>query len=70
MPANISNMRADHVGSLLRPKRLIERRYSRDKRVDLAELKSLEDECIREVVALQEAVGLGVITDWPAEGVS
>jgi 5-methyltetrahydropteroyltriglutamate--homocysteine methyltransferase len=56
-------LRADHVGSLLRPKRLIERRYAPGGEHDPAALRALEDGCIREVVALQEEVGLEIITD-------
>lgn len=56
-------LRADHVGSLLRPKRLIERRYAADRAYDPAALRVLEDECIRAVVALQEEAGLEIVTD-------
>jgi 5-methyltetrahydropteroyltriglutamate--homocysteine methyltransferase len=56
--------RADHVGSLLRPPEL---RAARDRarRGELAPdaLRKVEDECIRNVVAFQEAVGLQSITD-------
>lgn len=56
--------RADHVGSLLRPKRLHE---ARERALvhggSKEELRAVEDECIREVVKKQEAVGLEAITD-------
>ena len=56
--------RADHVGSYLRPARL---RQAREKffagRLEAAELRKLEDDCIREVVKAQENVGLKGITD-------
>ena len=56
--------RADHVGSFLRPKRLIE---ARERHVagtlDDAGLRAVEDDCIREVVKKQENVGLKGITD-------
>src|SRR5262245_5955639 len=56
--------RADHVGSLLRPKRLFAARAAwRAGTLPLAELHKLEDECVREAVALQEGVGLHSITD-------
>jgi 5-methyltetrahydropteroyltriglutamate--homocysteine methyltransferase len=55
--------RADHVGSLLRPKRLIARRYAHGSAADADSLRLLEDECIREVVAFQEGLGLQVVTD-------
>ena len=56
--------RADHVGSLLRPQRLLDARDRRAKgEIDAAALRAVEDECIREVVKLQEDVGLRGITD-------
>ncbi len=56
--------RADQVGSLLRPATLLDARERR-KRQELpaAELRRLEDEAIREVVKMQEDVGLQSITD-------
>ena len=50
---------ADHVGSLLRPKKLREafRTLSGDA------LRAVQDECIREVVQLQRECGLEVLTD-------
>jgi methionine synthase II (cobalamin-independent) len=56
--------RADHVGSFLRPQRLIEAR-ARQAAGDLSAeaLREIEDACIREVVAKQEEVGLQGITD-------
>ena len=50
--------RADHVGSLLRPAKLHELRKARS-----AKLKDAEDQAIREVVKLQEDLGLQSITD-------
>ena len=62
--AKIPPYRADHVGSFLRPARLTE---ARDKfaagALPADELRAIEDECIREVVAKQEQVGLKGITD-------
>jgi methionine synthase II (cobalamin-independent) len=56
--------RADHVGSLLRPPRLLEARAARAAgTLDAAALKVVEDECIREVVAMQQEVGLRTATD-------
>lgn len=56
--------RADHIGSLLRPQSLIDARDAFDagglSRVDLAQA---EDDGIREVVALQESLGLKAVTD-------
>ena len=56
--------RADHVGSLLRPQILRQAfRQHASQEVDDAGFKKLQDQCIREVVALQESVGLQVVTD-------
>jgi 5-methyltetrahydropteroyltriglutamate--homocysteine methyltransferase len=56
--------RADHVGSLLRPKALHEARARRRKgEISADELKKSEDQHIRDVVKLQEDVGLQSITD-------
>jgi 5-methyltetrahydropteroyltriglutamate--homocysteine methyltransferase len=56
--------RADHVGSLLRPQVL--RQAFRDhlgKRLDDAAFTRIQDDCIRDVVKMQEDVGLKVVTD-------
>ncbi len=56
--------RADHVGSLLRPAELHELREKvRQGKASAAELKQAEDRLIRDVVKLQEEVGLQSITD-------
>ncbi len=56
--------RADHVGSLLRPKKLREARDAFQKNaLSRAELTKVEDESIREAVKLQEDVGLRLATD-------
>lgn len=56
--------RADHVGSYLRPQRLIEARERRSRgELSADELRSIEDECIADVVRNQEEVGLLGITD-------
>ena len=56
--------RADHVGSLLRPKKLLDARADHQSgRLDDAGLRQIEDDSIREVVALQEGAGLKAITD-------
>ncbi|MBT7957141.1 MAG: 5-methyltetrahydropteroyltriglutamate--homocysteine methyltransferase, partial [Rhodospirillaceae bacterium] len=56
--------RYDHVGSLMRPEALLQ---SREKwkagEISLEELHNHENECIKEVVKLQEQVGLKSITD-------
>src|SRR5262245_46102840 len=56
--------RADQVGSLLRPAHLIEAREKLRKRlIEADELKRIEDEAIRQVVAKQESIGLQSISD-------
>jgi 5-methyltetrahydropteroyltriglutamate--homocysteine methyltransferase len=56
--------RADHVGSLLRPQRLLEAREEHAQgRIDDAELRGIEDGAIREIVRKQEAIGLEAATD-------
>src|SRR5213079_781208 len=56
--------RADHVGSLLRPRELHEVRARHKKgEIDRAALRAVEDKCIKEAVKLQEDVGLQSITD-------
>lgn len=56
--------RADHVGSFLRPKALIEARAAfKSGSIDAAALRTAEDAAIREVVAMQEDLGLKGITD-------
>lgn len=64
--------RADHVGSLLRPERL---KKAREELLgphtatdnlgphNHPELRLIEDECIREAVAMQERTGLRAVTD-------
>jgi 5-methyltetrahydropteroyltriglutamate--homocysteine methyltransferase len=57
--------RADHVGSLLRPDAVKAARkgHFQDATVSAAELKQIEDEAIRNAVAMQQAVGLKAVTD-------
>lgn len=56
--------RADHVGSLLRPQYLKEAREQAERgKITAAQLRAHEDGAIREVVKLQEEVGLQGITD-------
>jgi 5-methyltetrahydropteroyltriglutamate--homocysteine methyltransferase len=56
--------RADHVGSLLRPRRLLDAREDfKEGRIDAAELRGIEDEAIADVVKMQEDVGLRSATD-------
>jgi len=57
--------RADHVGSLLRPDSVKEARkkFYDDKSIDQAELAAVEDDAIRDVIRMQEEVGLLAVTD-------
>jgi 5-methyltetrahydropteroyltriglutamate--homocysteine methyltransferase len=56
--------RADHVGSLLRPKKLLHAREEHQAgRISAADLRRIEDESIREVVKIQEDIGLQGVTD-------
>jgi 5-methyltetrahydropteroyltriglutamate--homocysteine methyltransferase len=56
--------RADHVGSLLRPQKLMQAREDHENgRIDAQELKAIEDEAIADVVRMQEEVGLQSATD-------
>ena len=56
--------RADHVGSFLRPKALLEAREARRAgSIDDAALRTVEDAAIRDIVRFQEDLGLRGITD-------
>src|SRR5262245_66288782 len=68
--------RADVVGSFMRPPRLNEARvhFLRPQTTDKnlgphgnADLKAVEDDCIREVVAMQEDAGLRAASDGEVE---
>jgi 5-methyltetrahydropteroyltriglutamate--homocysteine methyltransferase len=56
--------RADHVGSLLRPRRLLDARARFHKNeMTKDQLRAVEDDAIREVVRKEESIGLGSVTD-------
>ncbi|WP_188054147.1 5-methyltetrahydropteroyltriglutamate--homocysteine S-methyltransferase [Sphingosinithalassobacter sp. CS137] len=56
--------RADHVGSFLRPKALLDAREAfRADSIDAGALRAVEDDAIRGVVKFQEELGLQGITD-------
>jgi 5-methyltetrahydropteroyltriglutamate--homocysteine methyltransferase len=56
--------RADHVGSLLRPRELLQAREDfAQQRISADELRAVEDDAIRDVVRMQEEVGLQSATD-------
>lgn len=67
-------IRADHIGSLQRPRPLLDEVHriyeaghtamlAEERAKDLSRLHELEDEAIRRVVAKQEAIGLPFVTD-------
>jgi 5-methyltetrahydropteroyltriglutamate--homocysteine methyltransferase len=64
MPRDKPPFRADHVGSLLRPERLLKARedFAAD-RISADELRAVEDDAIRDVIKMQEDVGLQSATD-------
>src|SRR5690606_27734798 len=56
--------RADHVGSLLRPKYLLDARAAAARgELSAQQLREVEDRAIRDAIKLQEDVGLQSITD-------
>ena len=60
----VAPYRADQVGSLLRPPRLLEARTAHAKgRMEPERLREIEDEAILEVLDLQRQAGLDVFTD-------
>ena len=61
---NLPLFRADHVGSLLRPAELRQayRALSQGK-LSAEDFQAVQDQAIRDVVAMQEEIGLQSITD-------
>lgn len=56
--------RADHVGSLLRPPALRQAfKQHQSGSIDDAAFTNIQDDCIRDVLRLQESTGLEVVTD-------
>ena len=57
--------RADHVGSFLRPKYLLNARdqFFVQKTIGAEQLRAVEDKAITEIVQFQQDVGLQSITD-------
>ena len=56
--------RADHVGSFLRPKYLLDAREQKARgAISAADLRKVEDKAIAEIVKFQEDTGLQSITD-------
>jgi len=64
MRRNAPPFRADHVGSLLRPQSLLKAREAHKRgELSAAALRELEDSAIRDVVRMQEELGLQAVTD-------
>ena len=58
------NYHSEVVGSLLRPTYLVEaRKQLETNQINVADFKGIEDRAVNEAIALQEAAGIGVITD-------
>ena len=55
-------LRADHVGSLIRPAQLIAARRAAEAG-DAADLRRVQEQAIRDVVAMQQDIGLKLATD-------
>ena len=56
--------RVEHIGSFVRPERLLKAaRAYKEKKSNESEFKKVQDECIREIVAFQESLGLPSVTD-------
>jgi methionine synthase II (cobalamin-independent) len=62
--SELDTLRTDVVGSLLRPAdwREARTRFERGE-IDAGAFAAIERECVRRAIALQEAAGLGVVTD-------
>jgi len=55
---------AEHIGSFVRPARLVEAaRAHKAKKLSDGQFREVQDACIREIVAFQEAIGLPSVTD-------
>lgn len=62
--SDLSKIRTDVVGSLLRPAPLKEARLRFDEgKISADDLRKTEDQAVREAVLLQERIGLDVVTD-------
>src|SRR5262245_4937600 len=59
-----NDFRADHVGSLLRPRRLLEARAAfAEGRIDVEGLRDIEDQAVLAAVEIQRAAGMNIFTD-------
>ena len=56
--------RVEHVGSFLRPERLLDAvRAEKAGKLSHENVKKVQDDCIRDIVAFQESIGLPTVTD-------
>src|SRR2546429_1548434 len=56
--------RVEHIGSFLRPERLLQAaRAHKESRLGEIQFRQVQDDCIREIVAFQESIGLPSVTD-------
>lgn len=62
-PKRSPPFRAEHVGSLLRPQELVQKRYDvASGKAKLEDLVPLEDKSVEEVIKLQQDCGLKVVS--------
>ena len=60
----MSAFRVEHVGSFVRPPRLLSAvKAWKTGKLPEPELKKIQDDCIRDIVAFQESIGLPTLTD-------
>jgi 5-methyltetrahydropteroyltriglutamate--homocysteine methyltransferase len=60
----VTTFRVEHVGSFVRPERLLAAARGRKAgTLTDAQLREIQDDCIRDIVAFQESIGLPTITD-------
>jgi 5-methyltetrahydropteroyltriglutamate--homocysteine methyltransferase len=60
----VSAFRVEHVGSFVRPQRLLDAvRARKAGRTTDTELTAIQDDCVRDIVAFQESIGLPTVTD-------
>ena len=61
---SLKTMRTDHVGSFLRPRAVIDAFIARGKdEIDDDEITRVQEKAIRDFIAKQEAVDLGMVSD-------
>ena len=64
LPRGRPPYRADHVGSLLRPQKLLDARDQRKAgQISAEAFKAIEDEAVREIINIQQDCGLEGVTD-------